>query len=165
MFKALALKAALAATVAIGWAAAAAAQAPPATSPSNSPVFRPTLGDLMTAFVQPRHLKIGLAGQTRNWEYLAYERHELEETFEAIEKLVPRYRNASMEDLLKMVEEPLKVLETAIKARDAAAFDAAYAKLTDACNACHVATEHRMVVIQVPRASMFPNQNFAVPKP
>lgn len=161
MFKAHALKAVLAAAVAIGWAATAAAQTPAAPPPA----FRPTLGDLMTAFVQPRHLKIGLAGQTRNWEYLAYERHELEETFEAIEKLVPRYRNASMEDLLKMIEEPLKSLDTAIKARDAAAFDAAYAKLTDACNACHVATEHRMVVIQVPRAAMFPNQNFAVPKP
>ncbi len=155
------LKSSLVAGVAMTVAAVASAQAPPAPPPA----FRPSLGDLMTAFVQPRHLKIGLAGQTRNWEYLAYERHELEETFEAIEKLVPRYRNASMPDLLKMVEEPLKVLETAIKARDAAAFDAAYARLTDACNACHVATEHRMVVIQVPRASTFPNQNFAAPKP
>lgn len=132
---------------------------------SDPPPFRPSLGDLMTAYVQPRHLKIGLAGQARNWEYLAYEHHELEETFEAIERQVPRYRNAAMSDLMKTIEEPLKALEGAIKARDAAAFDAAYARLTNGCNACHAATDHRMIVIQAPRASPFPNQSFAAPKP
>jgi hypothetical protein len=130
-----------------------------------APALRLSLGDLMTAFVQPRHLKLGIAGQARNWEYLAYERHELEETFEMIEKQVPRYRGAAMEDLMKMVDEPLKALEQAIKARDGAAFDAAYTRLTAGCNACHVSTEHRVVVIQVPKASPFANQNFAPTKP
>lgn len=135
------------------------------TAADGPPPFRPTLGDLMTAYVQPRHLKIGLAGQARNWDYLAYEVHELEETLEAIERQVPRYRDAAMGDLMKMIEAPLKSVESAIKARDAAAFDAAYARLTDGCNACHAATGHRMIVIQLPRSSPFPNQSFAPLKP
>jgi hypothetical protein len=32
--------------------------------------YRPGLGDLMTMTVQPRHLKVGLAGQERNWAYV-----------------------------------------------------------------------------------------------
>jgi hypothetical protein len=161
MFKAHALKAALAAGFAMTAAAVVSAQTPT----NEPPAFRPTLGDLMTMVVQPRHLKIGVAGQARNWEYLAYEAHELEETFEAIERAFPRYRNAAMGDLLKIVEDPLKELEKAIKARDAAAFDTAYAKLTAGCNACHASTDHRPIVIQVPRASSFPNQNLAPLKP
>lgn len=161
MYKAVALKVSVAAGVALAVAAVASAQTP-ASEPS---AFRPTLGDLMTMVVQPRHLKIGVAGQARNWDYLAYEAHELEETFEAIERAFPRYRNAAMGDLLKIVEDPLKELEKAIKARDAAAFDAAYAKLTAGCNTCHTSTDHRPIVIQVPRASSFPNQNLAPLKP
>ncbi|MFM8534163.1 MAG: hypothetical protein ACKOEC_11385 [Acidimicrobiia bacterium] len=143
----------------------AIAQTTVQSTAGDPPAFRPTLGDLMTAYVQPRHLKIGLAGQARNWEYLAYEVHELEETFEAIERHVPRYRNVAMSDLMKMIEDPLKAVEGAIKARDGAAFDAAYTRLTDGCNACHVATAHRMIVIVAPRSSSFPNQSFAPPRP
>lgn len=161
MLKAHALTAALAVGLAMTAAAAVSAQTPT----SEPPPFRPTLGDLMTMVVQPRHLKIGVAGQARNWEYLAYEAHELEETFEAIERAFPRYRNVAMGDLLKIVEDPLKELEKAIKARDAAAFDAAYTKLTAGCNSCHASTDHRPIVIQVPRASSFPNQNLAPLKP
>ena len=35
--------------------------------------YHPGLGELMTAFVQPRHIKLGLAGNARNWPYAAYE--------------------------------------------------------------------------------------------
>ena len=150
----------IAATVSMALALTAAAQTPPANSDA-----RLGLGDYMTAFVQPRHAKLGLGGQARNWEYAAYERRELEETLELVEKAVPRYRGAAMSDLLQMTKQPMADLEGAIKARDGAKFDAAYAGLTDACNACHRITEHAMIAIQVPKASMFPNQNFATPKP
>jgi hypothetical protein len=140
--------------------AVAAAQTPPA----GDARLRLGLGDLMTAFMQPRHAKLGLAGQARNWDYLGYERREFEETLELVERTVPRYRGTSMSDLLQILKEPLQALDAAIKARDGAGFDTAYARLTGACNACHVATDHKMIVIQVPKASMFPNQNFA-PQP
>ena len=135
----------------IVWTAISAAQTPPA-----GPRFG--LGDYMTAFVQPRHMKLGLAGHARNWDYLAYERSELDETFEMIEKQVPRYKGTSMAELLKLVDGPMEELDKAIKARDGARFDAAYARLTGGCNACHATTEHRMVVIQAPKESPFANQ-------
>jgi hypothetical protein len=116
----------------------------------------------MTAFVQPRHIKLGLGRQMRNWDYATYEWSELNETFELIEKQVPRYRDMAMSDLLQIIREPMSALEVAIKARDGGQFDAAYARLTDACNACHQSTDHKMVVIQVPRATAFPDQNFAL---
>lgn len=127
--------------------------------------FSLSLGDLMTLLVQPRHAKLALGGQARNWDYAAFAVHELEESFERIEKLVPRYRDQSMADLLKIVQEPIEAAEAAIKAKDAGRFDAALAKLTQACNDCHRTTNHAMVVIQVPRTSAFPNQSFAPQKP
>jgi hypothetical protein len=140
----------------------AAAQTPPAKSPRP---FSPGLGDLMTAFVQPRHAKLGLGGQVRNWEYLAYEWSELDETFDLVEEQVPTYKKTAMKDLLAMIKAPMADLDAAIKARNGAKFDAAYGALTDGCNNCHRTTEHAMIVIQVPKASMFPNQNFSAQKP
>jgi hypothetical protein len=138
-------------------ATAAIAQTPA----PDRPALQLGLGDFMTALVQPRHAKLGLGGQARNWDYVAYERGELTETFELIEHQVPRYRGTAMSDLLQMLKPPMAALDKAIKAKDGAGFDAAYGQLTDACNACHLTTEHRMVVIQVPKASAFPNQDFA----
>ena len=64
------------ATVAI--AVTAAIVAPSLTS-AQQPAFHPGLGDLMTAFVQPCHTKLGLAGSEKNWPYAAYELKELRE--------------------------------------------------------------------------------------
>jgi hypothetical protein len=41
-------------------------QAPP-------PAYLPGLGDLMTTIVQPRHVKLALAGRGKNWVHAAYE--------------------------------------------------------------------------------------------
>ena len=52
---------------------------PAAAAAQTAAPYRPGLGDLMTMTVQPRHLKLGLAGQAKNWPYVVYEGHELEE--------------------------------------------------------------------------------------
>jgi hypothetical protein len=39
--------------------------------------YSPSLGDLMTATAQPRHIKLGLAAREGNSPYAAYELHEL----------------------------------------------------------------------------------------
>ena len=52
--------------------AVAAALAVPIPATAQQP-HAAALGDLMTAFVQPRHIKLGLAGTERNWPYAAYE--------------------------------------------------------------------------------------------
>ena len=54
------------------------------------------LGDLMTAFVQPRHIKIGLAGAERNWSYAAYELDQLRETLADVAEILPNYRDLSI---------------------------------------------------------------------
>ena len=50
----------------------------------QSPSYRPGLGDLMTMTVQPRHIKLGIAGRENNWAFAAYELHELEEAAEKL---------------------------------------------------------------------------------
>lgn len=140
----------------------AGSQAPP--PPSTT--YRPGLGDLMTMTVQPRHLKIGLAGQQRNWTYAAYEVHELEEALERAAKVWPKWRDVDVAGLIKgSTENPIEVLEQAIKAKDVARFDEAYGQLTAACNACHQSSKVGFIAIQVPRSSPFSNQDFRPANP
>ena len=49
------------------------------------------IGDLMTALVQPRHIKLGLAGREQNWPYAAYELDQLRETFADVAEILPKY--------------------------------------------------------------------------
>ena len=139
----------------------------PAAAVAQTPApYRPGLGDLMTMTVQPRHLKLGLAGQEKNWPYLVYEGHELEEAFERIAKQVPKWREFDIPQLLAAtVKQPLDDLEAAAKANDGRRFDAAYRQLTDACNACHKSANVGVIAIKAPDASAFPNQDFRAPKP
>ena len=128
--------------------------------------YQPGLGDLMTAFVQPRHIKLGLAGHEHNWPYAAYELDELRETFEDIAKLVPKHGSLAIPNAIAAtVDQPMSALGDAIKAKDAAAFSAAYASLTQACNACHASAGHPQIVIQAPTASPFADQDFRPGKP
>ena len=136
------------------------AQAPAATSPPQ-PEYHPSLGDLMTMAVQPRHLKLGIAGREKNWAYAKYELSELRNAFGRVARTIPVYRNADLGALMTaLTTEPLKDVEQAIDAGDGVKFKAAYAKLTNACNACHLSQEHAMVVIRVPDAGVFPDQDF-----
>jgi hypothetical protein len=143
-----------------------AALALPSAAIAQRPAFHPGLGDLMTAFVQPRHTKLGLAGSEQNWPYAAYELNELREAFDDVVQMVPKYRNLSIPEMIgASVKEPLTALDQAIKAKDAKQFAALYDQLTAGCNACHQGTDHAMIVIQVPTVSAFPDQDFRLPKP
>ena len=66
-----------------------------------APAYRPGLGDLMTMTVQPRHLKLGLAGQEKNWAFAAYELHELEESFERVAHVWPKWRQVEIAETIK----------------------------------------------------------------
>jgi hypothetical protein len=133
----------------------------PSLARAQQPAFHPDMGDLMTAFVQPRHIKLGLAGNDKNWPYVAYELNELRETFDEVAELVPKYRDMPVPDMIaSTVKEPLAALDQAIKAKDANRFAAAYGQLTASCNACHQSTDHPMIVIQAPKAAAFADQDF-----
>jgi len=140
---------------------AAAAQSAPPSEP-----YRPGLGDLMTMTVQPRHIKLLLAGHEQNWPYAKYELKELQEAFERIARAVPRYRGLPMGGMIDAIAKgPIDELAKAIDAKDEVAFDAGYEKLTQGCNACHQAANVGMVVIKVPNGSSFPDQDFRPVKP
>jgi hypothetical protein len=129
--------------------------------------YHPGLGELMIAFVQPRHIKLGLAGAAGNWAYAAYELGELQETFEDVGKLVVKHGNLEIAPAVAAtVKQPMDALDAAIKAKDQAVFTKAYADLTAGCNACHQSADHPMIVIQVPTVSgtAFPDQDFNPPK-
>jgi hypothetical protein len=110
------------------------------------------LGELMTAFVQPRHIKLGLAGKEQNWPYASFELGELTEAFDDIAELVPKHDNLPIPEMIaSTVKQPMEALDAAIKA---------YADLTSSCNACHQSASHPEIVIQVPTVSSFPDQDF-----
>lgn len=142
-----------------GAAAASAAAATP------TPEYHPSLGDLMTMAIQPRHTKLGLAGQGRNWPYAKYELSELRNAFARVARTVPSYRNIDMAAVINaLTAEPLKAVEQAINAEDARQFNTAYAGLTTACNACHLSQDHAPVVIRVPNTNPYPDQDFRKPR-
>src|ERR1700716_210067 len=84
------------------------------------PVFTPGLGEIMT-LTQMRHAKLWFAGQAANWPLAAYELDELHEglddavTFHQTHKDSPLPIPALIE---KIMTDPLRQLEQAIKARD-----------------------------------------------
>jgi hypothetical protein len=115
----------------------------------------------MTALIQPRHIKLGLAGSEQNWPYAAYELDQLRETFADLAEILPRYRDLSIPDLItSTVKQPLAGLYRAIQAQDGNQFTAAYGQLTASCNSCHQSYDRAVIVIQQPTKSTFPDQDF-----
>jgi hypothetical protein len=146
---------------------AAAVIAVTLTGPSLATAQQPhpaAVGDLMTALVQPRHIKLGLAGSEQNWPYAAYELDQLRATFADLAEILPKYRDLSIPDMItSTVKEPLAALDRAIQAKDANQFTAAYRQLTVSCNACHRSYDREGIVIQLPTVSSFPDQDFRPP--
>jgi hypothetical protein len=114
--------------------------------------------------VQPRHIKLGLAGSEQNWPYAAYEFDQLRETFADVAEILPKYRDLSISDMIRStVKEPLAALDRAIQAKDGNQFTAAYGQLTASCNACHQSYDRAVIVIQPPTVAAFPDQDFRPP--
>jgi len=133
-----------------------------AQAPEGPPAYRPGLGDLMTTTVQPRHAKLALAGRQKNWVYAAYEVHELDEAFDRLSVQWPNWQRVRIVELVEtIIRQPLYDLTQAVKDKNESKYATAYAQLTDACNACHQAAKRGFVVIQEPKESMFPNQDFS----
>jgi hypothetical protein len=143
------------------------AQTAPGTAASSAPAviptpdYHPSLGDLMTMAIQPRHTKLGLAGREKNWLYAQYELSELRNAFARAARTIPMYRTTDMTALIgALTVEPLAAVEQAIHAKDSRQFKAAYAALTTACNACHLSQDHASVVIRIPVTNPYPDQDF-----
>ncbi|HEY1541248.1 MAG TPA: cytochrome family protein [Xanthobacteraceae bacterium] len=156
------------AALAVG-AGAQTMQMPPAAHTHGGPAstalnYVPGVGDLMNLLVQPRHAKLGLALKAGNWDLAAYADQELAQAFRTVATVQPKFKNLTVSEMIEsMTGEPMRNLDDAIRARDAKRATAAFADLTDGCNACHTALNHAFVVIKAPDASSFPNQEFKAP--
>jgi hypothetical protein len=134
------------------------AQAPSDNAP---PPYRPSLADLMSSTIQPRHVKLALAGREKNWVFAAYELKQLSDSFDRLSVQWPQWRQQRLVELVEtIVRDPIFELDSAIKNMDEAKFNEYYGHLTDACNACHQAALKTPVIIQDPKESMFPDQDF-----
>jgi hypothetical protein len=145
---------------------AGVSSAPAATPGTTPPDYRLVTSDLMNAVIQPRHIKLWLAGKARNWTYAEYERHNLQGAFNRLAIAIPDYKGTRTTDMLDaFTKQPFDDLEAAIKAKDETQFAKAYGELTVGCNSCHHSADHAMAVIKVPDAAAFPDQEFDPPKP
>jgi len=144
-----------------GATAGADGAAPPEPASSAVEAYVPGLGDFMTAYVQPHHIKLWLAVRSSNWQLAAYEANELGETFEDISTYQGTWKSVPIAQLVKSIIEPaLKRVDVAIEAKDVEGFKPAYAILTAACNACHRKAQHEFLMITVPTANPFSDQKF-----
>jgi len=117
------------------------------------------LADIMSV-VQLRHSKLWTAGQQKNWELAGY---ELELVKTSLDEAIAFYTDIPV-DNITMIDPPIKSIESAIAARNNAAFGKAFGELTTGCNSCHQSTGRGFIVMTVPTASPFGNQSFA-PRP
>ena len=143
----------------LGYAAAESTFGDPNAEPAP---FNPQMSALMSMLIQPRHTKLGLAGKAENWPLASYMLKELRQGFAVVSKAVPRFKGLPVPDLADAaMTQPLTLLDFAIKLGYQRQFDEAYESLTKGCNACHATTDHPFIVIKVPDASSFPDQDFA----
>jgi hypothetical protein len=140
----------------------AAAQSPFGDPNAEPAPFNPQMAALMSMLIQPRHMKLGLAGKSENWPLAAYYVKELRQGFAVASRAVPRWKGLPVPELFDAaVSQPLTLIDFAVKLKYSKQFTEAYDQLTAGCNACHATTDHSFVVIKVPDASAFPDQEFA----
>lgn len=114
------------------------------------------LADIMSA-VQSRHSKLWTAGQQKNWELAGY---ELELVKSSLNEAIALYTDIPV-DNIRMIDPPIRSIESAVAARNSAAFGKAFGDLTTGCNSCHQSIGRGFIVMKVPTASPFGNQSFA----
>src|SRR5579862_2172067 len=89
------------------------------TSPAKSPEpYAPGLGDFMTAYVQPHHVKLWQAGSAGNWPLAAYEANELRETFEDVKTYQGVWHDLPVGKMVETLLEPkLATVDQAVAKR------------------------------------------------
>jgi hypothetical protein len=142
------------------WAQATLAQSHPPL-PSRAASYLPSISDFMIATIQPRHIRLWIAAQSKNWPFAAYELGNLKGAFDRLGHAHPSEHELPLQDMISSATaQPFEDLRNAIQSKDAAAFTKAYSDLTAACNACHQGTNHGEVVIRMPTESSISDQDF-----
>jgi hypothetical protein len=116
---------------------------------------------------QMRHAKLWFAGQAGNWPLASYELDELQEGLQDAATFHPTHKDAPLPIpglIDKIMTDPVKRLEKAIDAKDAAGFAQAFDAITEGCNACHRATNFGFNVVTRPTENGYSNQAFQPPR-
>jgi hypothetical protein len=123
--------------------------------------YLPSISDFMIATIQPRHVRLWVAARSGDWSFAAYELGNLKGAFDRLGRAHPVEHEIPLQEMISSVtSQPFEDLHKAIEARDRAAFSKAYDDLTSACNACHEATNHGVVVVRAPTDSLISDQDF-----
>ena len=115
----------------------------------------------MIETIQPRHVRLWVAARNADWPFAAYEVGNLKGAFDRLGLAHPMDHEIPLRDLISSVTAtPFEDLRKAIESKDTAVFAKAYDDLTSACNACHQATNHSVVVIRAPTDASLSDQDF-----
>jgi hypothetical protein len=137
------------------------AQQEPRAADATPVPYAPSMGDLMTILIQPRHIKLWLAGQQENWLLAGYALKEIKQSFARIAAVAPQHHGQATAELIEAaMDQPMALVDFAIKAGEPRQFAENYAKLTAGCNACHATTGHPYIVMKGPDGTAFANQEF-----
>jgi hypothetical protein len=132
-----------------------------ASPPLNTMSYLPSISDFMIATIQPRHVRLWAAARREDWSFAAYELGNLKGAFDRLSRAHPVEHEIPLQEMISSVtSQPFEDMHKAIESRDRVAFSKAYGDLTSACNACHEATNHGVVVIRAPTDSLISDQDF-----
>lgn len=111
--------------------------------------------------MQQYHQKWWAAGQAANAQLAAFYLHELEEAMEEVAEAKVVDDGIDVSAAMRTYGLPaLAELERLLKEEGVQAMHAKGAIMTNACNACHQATEHAYIRLQEPSQVLFPDQVF-----
>ena len=115
----------------------------------------------MIATIQPRHVRLWVAARSGDWSFAAYELGNLKGAFDRLGRAHPVEHEIPLQEMITSVtSQPFEDMHKAVASKDRVAFSKAYGDLTSACNACHEATNHGVVVIRAPTDSSISDQDF-----
>ena len=147
------------------WTQATPAQSD-ASPTSEARSYLPSISDFMIATIQPRHVRLWIAARSGGWSFAAYELGNLKGAFDRLGRAHPTEHEIPLQEMISSVTaQPFVDLRKAIESKDRVAFSQAYEDLTSACNSCHQATNHGVVVIRTPTESSVSDQNFVETTP
>jgi hypothetical protein len=127
----------------------------------NTMSYLPSISDFMIATIQPRHVRLWVAARSGDWSFAAYELGNLKGAFDRLGRAHPVEHEIPLQEMISSVtSQPFEDIHKAIESKDRVAFSKAYGDLTSACNACHKATNHGVVVIRAPTDSSISDQDF-----
>jgi hypothetical protein len=131
------------------------AERTPTSASEPSDLRSSSLGELMD-LTQSRHIKLWYAGQSQNWDLALY---TLDRVAETLNKATMLYQNIPIKNVVQF-DQPLVVLQDAIKQKSAVKFAQGYADLTLACSGCHKSAGVGFIAIKKPTSSPFSDQTF-----